>query len=284
VNLRATGFRAAAVRERFRASRARGRAAQREHAAIYRSYLSWSVIGLLAVALWSAVLAYGARLAGAIVGGAFCVVWAVFWIWAISFHVGLVQKGSEKVRTSLGLPNVLTFLRIVLVPAVGWAIMAYGRLERIALPALIVIFLVGFSDVLDGVLARLLDWQTPFGRYLDHLADVLIMNAVAISEYAAGMLPGWLLALVVIRYAGTGIAGVVVLMIVPGFQIAPTWIGKVATFISGWTVFLTLAHTLGRWPLGVAMPWLFLASGVALGANIGILLYQVLFRRRSAPA
>jgi cardiolipin synthase len=174
---------------------------------------------------------------------------------------------------------VLTLLRILLVPAVGWAILAHARLEDHATPALVIIFLVGFSDVLDGVLARLLDWQTPFGRYLDHLADVLIMNAVAITEHASGMLPIWLLALVVIRYAGTGIGGVASLMWVPGAQIAPTWIGKVATFVSGMTLFLALARGTGHWPLDAALPWLFGVSGVALGANIAVLAYQVLRRR-----
>jgi cardiolipin synthase (CMP-forming) len=281
VNLRATGFRAGAVRQRFRASRERGRRVQRAHPAIYRSYLGWSALGAIALAGSCAFLAHGTRLLGAIAGAALCTAWAAAWIWVISFHVGLVQKGGRP-RASLGLPNVLTFLRILFVPAVGWAIVAHVRLAPHALPVLLIIFFVGFSDVLDGVLARLLDWQTPFGRYLDHLADVLIMNAVAISEHAAGMLPGWLMALVVVRYAGTGIAGVVVLMLVPGFQITPTWIGKVATFVSGWTVFLTLAYNVGRWPLGAAMPWLFGASGAMLAANIGILAYQVLRPRRSA--
>jgi len=286
VDLRATGFRLAAMRERFRASRERGRAAWRAHPSVYRSYMVWSVFGAIALGGSCAFLARGAGLVGATLGVAISAAWAAFWIRVISFHMGLVQDADPSggstpraPRASLGLPNVLTLLRILLVPGVGWAILAHARLEAHATPALVIIFLVGFSDVLDGVLARLLDWQTPFGRYLDHLADVLMMNAVAITECAAGMLPIWLMVLVVIRYAGTGIGGVVSLMLLPGAQIAPTWIGKVATFVSGMTLFLALAHSTGHWPLDAAMPWLFGVAGVALGANIAVLAYQVLRRR-----
>jgi cardiolipin synthase (CMP-forming) len=301
VNLRTTRFRAGAMRQRFRASRERGRLVWRAHPTLYRSYLSWSIVGAIVLASSCALLAHGASLSGAILGVALSAAWAGAWIWVISFHVGLVRPGEfggsarasdpgqagarvplHEPRATLGLPNVLTLLRILLVPAVGWAIVAHPRLEPYATAALLAIFLVGFSDVLDGVLARLLDWQTLFGRSLDHLADVLIVNVVAITEHAAGILPGWLMVLIVIRYAGTGIGGVIVLMMVPGAQITPTWIGKVATFIAGWTLFLSLAHHVGRWPLTVAMPWLFAASGVTLAANVGVLAYQVLRRERPA--
>jgi phosphatidylglycerophosphate synthase len=276
------------MRHRFRASRERGRTDWRAHPTVYRSYAIWSTFGAIALAGAGAFLARGAGLVVAALGVAVSAAWAAFWIWVISFHTGLVQDGAPRggaapraPRASLGLPNVLTLLRVLLAPAVGWAILAHARLEPHAAPALVLIFLVGFSDVLDGVLARLLDWQTPFGRYLDHLADVLIMNAVVLAEYAAGMVPGWLTALVVIRYAGTGIGGVVSLMLVPGAKITPTWIGKVATFVAGMTLFLTLAHVTGHWPLDAAMPWLFAASGVALGANIVVLAYQVVSGGRS---
>jgi len=282
VNLRATGFRAGAMRRRFAASRERGRCAWHEHPRVYRSYLLWSGLGALGLAGSGAYLAHGARLSSAILGLGLSALWVALWIRVISFHVGLVQAAAGPRRASLGLPNVLTFLRILLVPAVCWAILAHARMGRHAAAVLLVIFLIGFTDILDGVLARLLRWQTPFGRYLDHLADVLIMNAVAITEHAAGILPGWLMALVVIRYAGTGIGGIVFLMTVPGMQITPTWIGKAATFIGGMTLFLALAHRLGHWPLDAAMPWIFAAAGVTLAANIIVLAFQVLFRRRPA--
>jgi cardiolipin synthase len=242
----------------------------------------WSVLGSAGLASACAFLAHGAQLLGVVLGLTLSAAWAAWWIWVISFHLGLVAGDSKtplRRRPSLGLPNVLTLLRVLLVPAVGWAILAHGLLAAHATPALVIIFLVGFSDVLDGVLARLLDWQTPFGRYLDHLADVLMMCGVALTEVAAGMVPGWLAVLVVIRYAGTGIGGVVSLMLVPGMQITPTWIGKAATFIAGMTLFIAIARTVGHWPLDAVMPWVFAASGVILGANILVLGYQVLRRR-----
>jgi cardiolipin synthase len=57
----------------------------------------------------------------------------------------------------------------------------------------------GISDGLDGFLARRFDWKTRLGAYLDPIADKLLLTAVFLSLGRLGVVPGWLVWLVVGR-------------------------------------------------------------------------------------
>lgn len=94
------------------------------------------------------------------------------------------------------IPNALCIFRIILVVPVLWAIF-HGRYEI----ALLLFVIAGFTDGLDGFLARHFDWRTALGAILDPVADKLLMSTVVIALGMAGLIPVWLVVVLVGRDA-----------------------------------------------------------------------------------
>jgi cardiolipin synthase (CMP-forming) len=94
----------------------------------------------------------------------------------------------------LSIPNLITLGRILLVPIVVWAI-ASG-----AMWIAFVLFLgAGLSDAVDGYLAKRFHMTTELGAYLDPLADKTLIVSIYITLGINGLIPGWLVILVVSR-------------------------------------------------------------------------------------
>jgi CDP-diacylglycerol--glycerol-3-phosphate 3-phosphatidyltransferase len=114
----------------------------------------------------------------------------------------------------LNLPNVLTVLRIMLVPALVVALL--GNTPDGDVIAAIVFALASLTDFVDGYLARARDSVTTFGKLMDPLADKLLIVAALISLVSLHRLAAWIamviitreLAVTVLRLAATQ-AGVV---------------------------------------------------------------------------
>jgi cardiolipin synthase len=68
-------------------------------------------------------------------------------------------------------PNAICIVRALLVAPIVLML-----LEERYLAALLLIAIAGFSDALDGFLARTFDWRTPLGSLLDPAADKLLMT------------------------------------------------------------------------------------------------------------
>ncbi len=125
----------------------------------------------------------------------------------------------------LNLPNMLTVLRIMLVPALVVALL--GNTPGGDVLAAIVFALASLTDFVDGYLARARDSITTFGKLMDPLADKLLIVAALISLVSLDRLAAWVamviitreLAVTVLRLAATQ-AGVV---------IAASMFGKVKT-------------------------------------------------------
>jgi cardiolipin synthase len=155
---------------------------------------------------------------------------------------------------SVNLPNALTVLRILLVPMfVG--VVLYGHLSA----ALAVFLVAGLTDALDGLIARLLDQQTTLGRYLDPLADKLLLVAAFVVLSVEGWVPLWVTIIVVSRDIIISVGSLVIHLLRERPDIAPSLMGKVTTV-------LQLAYIVAVL-LGTAMPlpgWLILVSLVAV--------------------
>lgn len=115
----------------------------------------------------------------------------------------------------LNLPNVLTVLRIMLVPVLVVALL--GNTPSGDVLAAVVFALASLTDLLDGWLARSRDSVTTFGKLMDPLADKLLVVAALISLVSLNRLPAWVamviiareLAVTVLRLGASG-AGVVI--------------------------------------------------------------------------
>ena len=92
------------------------------------------------------------------------------------------------------LPNIITVARMLMVPLLLWCLHTG---EHAA--ALWIALAAGFSDALDGWLAKRFGWQTWLGGVLDPIADKLLLDASFVGLWLAAAIPGWLAALVVGR-------------------------------------------------------------------------------------
>jgi len=124
------------------------------------------------------------------------------------------------------IPNLLTVSRIMLTP--GFVMAFVG--QRFDL-AWILFAIAGFTDALDGTLARLLKQRSTFGAMLDPLADKILLVTSFICLAVQDWIPGWLSILVVSR--DIFIVGGLALLHYSGVDvkrgIRPVWISKCAT-------------------------------------------------------
>src|SRR5665647_764882 len=125
----------------------------------------------------------------------------------------------------LNLPNILTLLRIISVPFIGY--MLYVEEYTIAL----VLFIAsGLTDILDGYLARRMNTISSFGKLADPFADKLVQVTALAILYTKGVVPWAVLAIVCIKE---------VLQLLGGFNlfkkknivVYSNKIGKIASFI-----------------------------------------------------
>lgn len=124
------------------------------------------------------------------------------------------------------IPNLLTVSRIMLTPGF---VMAFVD-KRFDL-AWVLFAIAGFTDALDGTLARLLKQRSNFGAMLDPLADKILLVTSFICLAVQEWIPGWLATLVVSR--DIFIVGGLALLQYSGVDvkrgIKPVWISKCAT-------------------------------------------------------
>ena len=95
---------------------------------------------------------------------------------------------------ALSIPNLITLGRILLVPIVVWAIVS-GAMWI----AFVLFVVAGVSDAVDGYLATRFGMTTELGRYLDPLADKALIVSIYLALGINGLIPRWLVILVVSR-------------------------------------------------------------------------------------
>lgn len=124
------------------------------------------------------------------------------------------------------LPNLLTLLRFLLVPPVAWLILAgaYGE-------ALLVFVLAGSSDALDGFLARRFGWGSRLGALLDPLADKLLLILSFICLSLVGLIPPWLVLVVLARDVLIVVGALCYRWRVGFLEVSPSRLGKLSTFL-----------------------------------------------------
>jgi CDP-diacylglycerol--glycerol-3-phosphate 3-phosphatidyltransferase len=132
----------------------------------------------------------------------------------------------------LNTPNAITVARIAITPFLAWLILQDGLLERWTMFFVFVVAAV--SDVVDGRLARSNEEVTRFGQLLDPIADKLLVLVTFLPLYGMGLLPLWLVLLVLGRdFAMTAFRR---FALSRGEIIAARPLGKWKTVIQNWFV------------------------------------------------
>ena len=97
----------------------------------------------------------------------------------------------------LNLPNVLTVLRIMLVPVLVAALL--GNTPSGDVLAAVVFALASLTDFVDGYLARARGSITTFGKLMDPLADKLLIIAALLALVSLNRLPAWIAMVIITR-------------------------------------------------------------------------------------
>lgn len=122
-------------------------------------------------------------------------------------------------------PNRLTLLRVLLIPVC--LVLLSIETDLCQLLALIVLILAAMTDWLDGYLARRYHLVTSFGKFLDPVADKMLVLSVMIALCGLGRFPAW--ACVIVLFRDLAVDGLRLVAIQQGHVIAAGPLGKIKT-------------------------------------------------------
>ena len=118
--------------------------------------------------------------------------------------------------------NKITIFRVVLIPV--FLVLAYAGLQYWALAVFVI---ASLSDMLDGYIARHYNQITDFGKFMDPLADKVLVMAAMCYFVEIGRMPGWVLAIVLLREFA--VSGMRLVAVEQGRVIAAARSGKIKT-------------------------------------------------------
>lgn len=180
-----------------------------------------------------------------------------------------VQETAVQTDRVVTVPNILSFLRLLGVPLFLWLILV----PQADVWAVVVLVLAGISDYLDGKIARKFNQISRLGQLLDPLADRLYILATLIGLLLRGLIPLWLVVVLV----GRDVVLAVALMIIKrrtGVTGLPVhFLGKLATFCLLYAFPLILLGTL-EGAVGttcLVIGWAFALWGTGLYVWAGVL-------------
>ena len=137
----------------------------------------------------------------------------------------------------LNLPNVLTLLRILLVPVLVVALLGAGG-EASDVLAAAVFWLASMTDAIDGWIARSREQVTTFGKLMDPVADKLLVIAALLSLVSLGRLEAWVAMVIIAREFAVTVARLQARN--EGLVIPANWWGKAKTLVQMLTIFLLI--------------------------------------------
>lgn len=160
------------------------------------------------------------------------------------------------------LPNLLTAARLLLAPVVAWRL-----LEHDVEGAFWLFVIAAITDLLDGNLARWLNQRSVLGAWLDPIADKVMLLTTLTMLALTGLLPLWLLLVVVVR-------DLIILAGAEGYRrltgkldVQPTLSGKIATFMEFVLVSWVLADVALDLGLDRPIEPLAMATAIAVGGS-----------------
>ena len=165
------------------------------------------------------------------------------------------------------LPNNLTLFRILAVPFL--VLLLYFPSRAVCLLAMLLFVVASLTDLFDGLIARRYNLVTTMGKFLDPLADKLLIVSVLIMLAWLHWLPAWMAVLIVCRELT--VTGLRAIAMEQGIVIAADQFGKLKTIVQIVAVCPLLLHY--TWwgfdpqPLGMGLMWGAVVLTVLSGAN-----------------
>jgi CDP-diacylglycerol---glycerol-3-phosphate 3-phosphatidyltransferase len=195
---------------------------------------------------------------------------------------GLDRSGPPPPETLAGqpwrvwtIPNAIGFVRLALIPV--FLVLAFSSDDGTDLGALIVFAVIGWSDYLDGITARITGQYSRFGALLDPLVDRLLVISGVVVCWHFELLPHWALAVLVARE-------LFVMCLVRwglnrGFNVKVNWFGRLGVWPVMTALFLAMAGV--GW---VADACLYLGLVLVLGATVLYVREAIRLSREQGPS
>ena len=136
-----------------------------------------------------------------------------------------MARVTEPYNVVRHIPNIISILRILLVIPVVMLL-----LERQYGSALVLFFVAGVSDGIDGFLAKHFGWQSRLGSILDPLADKLLLVCSFLTLGWLGLIPFALVVAVMLRDLIIVLGAIVYHLRFGSFEMQPTRVSKTNTF------------------------------------------------------
>jgi CDP-diacylglycerol--glycerol-3-phosphate 3-phosphatidyltransferase len=137
----------------------------------------------------------------------------------------------------MNLANKLTLIRIFLVP-IFLIFIAVKSFSYGTFIATFIFILASLTDKLDGYIARSRNQITKFGKFMDPLADKLLVTAALISLVELQIIPSWAAMIIIAREFA--VSGLRTIAASDGIVIAASWWGKIKTVIQIIAIILLL--------------------------------------------
>lgn len=179
----------------------------------------------------------------------------------------------------MNLANKLTLLRIVLIPFfivcfyIPSLIVNTVSINNYLIPyanllGLIIFLLAAITDFIDGYVARKYNMITDFGKFMDPLADKLLVTAALLVLLENGLISGWVVFIILAReFIVTGFRTIAASK---GVVIAAGWLGKIKTVVQfimiSTLLLLNYPFEIFNWPVDR----IFIALAVVLTVASGI--------------
>lgn len=172
--------------------------------------------------------------------------------------------------SNFNLPNVLTSLRIVVIPLFVWLVLADHMWWAFGVFGALMI-----TDKLDGDIARARNLVTDFGKIADPIADKALMTAALVSLNIIGVLPIWVTVVILVREFGITVWRLVMLR--RGLVVPASKGGKIKTTLQALAVALYLMPL----PAWMDLPtWVVMLAAVVVTVWTGV---QYLIDSRRQP-
>ena len=163
----------------------------------------------------------------------------------------------------MNLPNKLTVMRVILIPFFVAALLYdNGSSQTMRVVANVIFIVASLTDLFDGKIARKYNLVTNFGKFMDPLADKLLVCSALICLIQLGQLPAWVVIIIISREFI--ISGFRLVAADNGIVIAASYWGKFKTTFQMIAVILMIFNI----PALKTVTFIMLAAAVVLIFNI----------------
>ncbi|MBQ9017963.1 CDP-diacylglycerol--glycerol-3-phosphate 3-phosphatidyltransferase [Candidatus Saccharibacteria bacterium] len=148
------------------------------------------------------------------------------------------KKRRNLKAQSINTPTLLTLFRIILV--IPTMVFIYMDTEWAKAVAIVCFIIASATDFIDGRLARKWNQVTTLGKFLDPLADKMLVNLTFLALTLLGQVPVWMFAIILVR--DFAVDGLRMLAAGSGITVAASWLGKAKTMVQMITVTILISN------------------------------------------